>query len=447
MLRISEHVEFYSNDHFSLFEKVVNWRTYFDKSVSADYIPVDTDQNYVSISLQRGEGDNYICRCNSSYYIGLDRFPMLGLNVYVEPKLNTEKHTVNYIGILMESLQEPENFEHLEGLLTTKFNEEWLEIDSALQPLLTPFLIAQFLSLVKEIVKKGLKKSYYTKTENLKSRVKGKVLIGEQIKQNILKNKFTNTVCRYQEFGFDTQVNQFLKFVLNKIQNHLDVYAKDSEWNKNLFELLNYSKGGFQQVSNVSFNQFVLYESNPFYKNYNQAVLIGNQILNMSDYNVSKNSKNCKIKHPPFWIDMSKLFELYVFKKLKQKFPLEGEVKYHEKYNRQEPDFILNTKSGIKTVVDAKYKPRYSRGNPSMKDARQLAGYTRLNSIYKELKLTTDCIIPAYFIYPSELIDGKTEENNDNWAELNTDSVLDSSVRESSTYNKMYMQEIQLLKN
>lgn len=74
---------------------------------------------------------------------------------------------------------------------------------------------------------------------------------------------------------------------------------------------------------------------------------------------------------------MSKLFELYVFKKIRERFPYEGEVKYHQKYNRHEPDFILNTNCGLKAIVDAKYKPRYKSGNPSMEDARQLAGYTR----------------------------------------------------------------------
>ena len=49
--------------------------------------------------------------------------------------------------MLLESLKEPENFEHLDGLISTKFNEDWIEIDNHLQPLLTPFLIAQFLSV------------------------------------------------------------------------------------------------------------------------------------------------------------------------------------------------------------------------------------------------------------------------------------------------------------
>ncbi|NHQ72821.1 hypothetical protein HAP39_20365 [Elizabethkingia miricola] len=114
--------------------------------------------------------------------------------------------------------------------------------------------------------------------------------------------------------------------------------------------------------------------------------------MTLVDHNISESLNKDKSLHPPFWIDMSKLFELYVFKKLGERFPLDGEVKYHQKHNRQEPDFILNTKNGIQAVVDAKYKPRYQTGNPSIDDARQLAGYTRLNSIYKELNIDSDFV-------------------------------------------------------
>jgi hypothetical protein len=75
----------------------------------------------------------------------------------------------------------------------------------------------------------------------------------------------------------------------------------------------------------------------------------------LQDYNISSQNQQQTTKHPRFWIDMSKLFELYVFQQLKHKYPENGELQYHKKFNKQEPDFILNTKNGIKAVVDAKY--------------------------------------------------------------------------------------------
>lgn len=453
MLRISEHFEYYQKgDHIYKIKEVNEWESYYNSPFSEDelFFLGDKKRQCVAVLFGKNEGEESIktCHINSSYYIGLDRLKNLKLTVYVEPKLNNDKVKVDYIQMLLEALKEPENFNHLEGLIDTKFDDEWIEIDSDLQPLLTPFLIAQFLAVVKRIVKKGLKQSYYTKTENLSNRIKSKILVGEQIKQNIVRNRVLNTVCQFQEFGVDTEVNQFLKFVLSQVGSHLDEFLNSSDIYKNFLEHLNYCKGGFQQVNHKSFNKLNYKESNPFYKDYNLAIKLGNQILALKDYNISNSTQKGTIKHPPFWIDMSKLFELFVFKKLKEKFTGDKEVQYHKKFNRQEPDFIINTEN-IKAVVDAKYKPRYQSGNPSMKDAGQLAGYTRLNSVYKELGINEDSVIPAYFIYPSNLdsISNKDETPN-NFKEVNRlvneRAILNTGFRESSSYRKMYLQEVEL---
>ncbi|ASK30279.1 hypothetical protein CEY12_09200 [Chryseobacterium sp. T16E-39] len=454
MLRISEHFEYYHKDHISIFQKIENWEHYFDLSTLEDKINFENDKekNCVSISLNRNSEENqYSCSISSSYYIGLDCFPNLGANIYIEPKINNEEKQVNYVQMLLESLKEPENFEHLDGLISIKFDEDWIEIDNQLQPLLTPFLIAQFLSVVKDLVKKGLKKSYYEKVENLNNKVKGKVLVGQQIKKNILKNRYTKTICKFQAFGFDIELNQFLKFVLSCVSIHLEDYSKNSDIYKNLVEIQRYCNGGFHQVSDNTFSKLDFKESNPFFKNYNRAIQLGNQILALNDYNISKNSNKAKTLHPPFWIDMSKLFELFVFGKLRDRYSLEGEVQYHKKFNKQEPDFILNTNCGIKAVVDAKYKPRYLNGNPTMEDARQLAGYTRLNSVYRELGIENDDVISTYFIYPGNLNFTEkgqhTQEDFKVKEETEEIPLFESSFRVSSSYKKMYLQEINLLVN
>lgn len=448
MLKISEHFEYYHNDHLDTLKKINGWERYFQKDVAEDllYFGQDKQKQCVQITLSQTNEEPQ-CKIYSSYYIGLDRLSALGLDVYVAPKLNKDTINLNYVKILLEALKEEENFEHLSGLIDCKFDEDWLEIDSTEQFLLTPFLIAQFLSVTKHLVRKGLKKSYYRRERNLRNRVKGKILLGAQIKQNLFKNRWTETMCSYEEFGYDTEVNQFLKYVLKQIQFQLSDWSSEVEMVAQLQNQLNYCKGGFQQVSDTSFTYLKYQENHPFYKHYNVAIGLGNQILKMRDYNVASQRETVRIKHPRFWIDMSKLFELYVFKKLREQFPENGEVMYHKKYNRQEPDFILNTQCGIKAVVDAKYKPRYNSGNPSMEDARQLAGYARLNRIYEELGVKPNEIISCYFIYPSELVlesDSK-ESDDDSMEKSYSHALLPSSIRQSTTYNAMYLQEITML--
>ncbi len=449
MLRISEHFEYYEKDHLATFKKLEKWEHYRSVTQLEDelFFKGNRDKKCVSVTFSgQEENEEYSCTINTMYYIGLDYLHNFKLPVYVAPKLNTTKKQINYIKILLDVLKEPENFNHLDGLMETKIENNWIEIDSELQPILTPFLIAQFLSVVKDLVKRGLKKSYYKKYENLNNKVKGKVLIGQQIKTNILKHRINTTVCEFQEFGFDSEENKFLKFVLSQVAIHLSEFLGSSDVYKELLEYLNYCRGGFQQVNDTCFVNFRYRENNPFYKNYNLAIKLGNQILVLRDCNLSKTSNKDKVTHPPFWIDMSKLFELYVFRKLRERFPGEHQVKYHHKFNRQEPDFILNTVCGIKAVVDAKYKPRYAGGNPSMTDARQLAGYARLNSIYNELGIKEDIIIPSYFIYPSMLTETAVKKSFEIFIEKqNPTKLFDTACRESSTYRKMYLQEIDLV--
>ena len=126
------------------------------------------------------------------------------------------------------------------------------------------------------------------------------------------------------------------------------------------------------------------------------------------------------------------------------------------KTNSQELDFIIN-EGDFKAVVDAKYKPRYKSGNPSMEDARQVSGYARLNKVYKVLGMNENELIPIYLIYPEAL------QNTDllnNTIEIESFETLDNSIiniienkslfgkendiHKSTSYKALYMQAIDL---
>lgn len=385
-----------------------------------------------------------------SYYIGLQYVKEWEIPILIQPKLNTNSGKLNFYRMMEVALSEPENFNHLSDLMDINFEDDWIEVPPNTQVELTPLLLIQFLMAVKQLVRKGLKKSYYPKRENLKSRIKGKILVGQQVKNNVYKNRLTYTVCQYQEFGFDTTENRFIKYVLRYVYAHLSNYQYEG-FKKPLKELLNYNLAAFGQVTEEKFKYYNGKESNPFYKIYNTVFDLGNQILKLLSYSYEKSTQKPR-KYPPHWIDMSKLFELYVYKKLREKYDKPGEVKYHFKTNYQELDYIINS-NGFQAVVDAKYKPRYKYGNPSKEDARQVSGYARLNSVYKELKIESDITIPIYFIFPKELIIpvdeiNSMETNTDEETVIidNLDSIFNSTseVRKVKAYKKMFLQEIEL---
>jgi len=360
--------------------------------------PFNNNENTFCFKFNKSENEEY--QFETGYYIGVDWIGDSGLSINVQPKLNTEDKEIDYLKILFEALQEPTNFKHLKNLYTIDFKASLIEIEQH-QDKLTPLLLLEFLQLLKQIVRKGLKKSYYKVTKNLNARVKGKVLVNATVKQNHTKHKMLYNVCQYEEFGYNSIENRILKKALLFTQSALNNLKGTTIDFKHLFHYVN---PAFQLVdANISIRELKNTKPNPLFKEYTQALKLAKIILKKYGYNISKTTET-KIKTPPFWIDMTKLFELYVYKKLREIFPNKNEVKHHYTTNSQELDYLINSKDkNIKMVVDAKYKNRYIKGGIGKDDARQISGYARLKSVYKELNITnTREVIDCLIVYPNQ---------------------------------------------
>jgi 5-methylcytosine-specific restriction enzyme subunit McrC len=374
--------------------------------------------------------NNEIC---ANYYVGLDWLIKDKEYVYIAPKINTKVITLfeeetkkenfnlpqdndittlnfnednyrelNYLRMFLDSIDHPEVGKHTEGLLHIKWNSPYIKLEHKVQDILTPFLIVQYLNLLKNIVRKGLIKSYYKVTSNLQGRIKGKILVGDNIKYNIVKNRFTNTLCQYQEFGIDNFENRFLKKVLKFISSYITnnpSLFKDVEMS--LRQTIGFCSSAFEMVSddcdehNIPSTTF-----NAFFKEYNEAIKIGKYILRRFAYNISTVSEEI-VSLPPFWIDMPRLFELFVYRKLLDIYPV-TDIHYHFEAKGNELDFLI-TRNDRPMIVDAKYKLQYEKGHIH-EDIRQVAGYARLKKVYDKLgKDFKDKIIDCLIVYPNEV--------------------------------------------
>lgn len=375
----------------------------------------DNKSLYAEIVFPKKRGDGFCAQVKkskgedqawleTSYFIGVDRFPNTGQSIYVAPKLNkspdekTEDWVeVDYIKMLFQSLSNLELMDDLEELFIIKWDEKEIELKGQ-QDLLTPFLVVQFLGVLKNIVRKGLKKSYYRVEQNLKNRVKGKILVGKTIKQNHFKHKYLDNHCSYEEFGINGIENRLLKkaleFVKPYLYSHTGIIKGDG-----LTDLFNFINPAFSQVlSNFDFSELRKVKKNPFYKDYTQAVDLAEKILRRFGYNISNSSKTEMKSTPPFWIDMSKLFEIYVLGLLKKRF--NNQVIFQKKYQGNELDYILNNER-YQMVIEAKYKPKYLTGKEH-EDIRQVSGYARLKEVYKTLNKQKGEIIDCLIIYPDQ---------------------------------------------
>ena len=371
-------------------------------------------------------------RLRAGYYVGVLWLVKQQKYVHIVPKLNkkqTEEETDNWVEVdtlkMLLSLAHTA-LEDTQDLIKIYWDEPLITVEQE-EDVLTPFLIGQFLLLLKRIVRKGLKNSYYTVEENLSNRIKGKIQLAKHLKQNVFKNKVTRHVCRYQEFGLDSLENRFLKKVLQFIISFKNTHSQYFKGNEEEIEqLIAYCSPFFELIEEeVNTKELKKLTINPFFKEYEDAIEIGKHILKRFSYNITETAKQ-KVPIPPFWIDMPKLFELYIYKKLQEQFG-RGGVHYHFTGDYTELDFLLDTLK-YKMVIDTKYKTVYEGGR-DIDDIRQVSAYARLNNVYNKLKIDKDKLIDCLIIYPS------LEENK----EINLENLT-----AINGYSKIYKQSVSI---
>ena len=376
-------------------------------------IPYMDDKSEVVFNIQKDRGRNELClsltrtgnnvHATDSYFVGMDWIKENELAVMVSPKMN-DGFEIDYIRMLNEALCEPDNYEHLKDLITIHFNKPSIRITHQ-KDLLSIFLITEYLNILERIVRKGLKKSFYIVKDNLNNKVRGRILINSTIRQNITRGRITNNVCCYQVYDIDSPENRILKKALCFCERQLKVYRNAFDTTE-LEQKGRFIKSFFDQVGeDVSINTIKAFNGNPVFKEYYNAIHFAQLLLRRFSYDISILGKN-EIETPPFWIDMSKLFELYIFRRLRQIFTGKGEIRYHLRAHYQELDYLLKPVGWTEPyVIDAKYKPCYKyKDSIARDDARQVSGYARLSSIYKMLRLDEDTTLPikCLIIYPDQ---------------------------------------------
>lgn len=418
-IRLSEHKSIVLG--FNVIDNVINKDAYtlFDSIQSKRFN--QSSHCYVYSKIEQG------FELTADYCIGLDWLGKTGRSLYVEPKINS--HTTNLFNLKLESEIEQNQEEYiadktnssifeldyLKMLLhitaVTESNSEindLIKIDWNAQPIkieqkddrLTPFLVVRFLQTLKAIVSKGLKKDYYKVQENLSNRVKGKILVSQHLKQNVFKNRFTSTYCEYQTFGEDHPENRFLKKVLQFSSSYVENNDKlFGSIYQDIRHTINYCFPAFTHVSD-QVNDSVLKHSkhNPFFKDYKEALYVGSYILKRFAYNITQTS-GLEITTPPFWIDMPRLFELYVYSKMAEANPGDKKNIHYQFSTYGNALDILVSKSNNHMVIDVKYKLHYQTGHLH-NDIRQVAGYARLKKVREHLNVTDDKNIDCLIIYP-----------------------------------------------
>ena len=359
-----------------------------------------TDVKCLELKVSQGN-----VRLHTNYYVGVDWLKKNDTAIYVAPKLNEETKETDYFKMLFSCMKHPEIAGYSQDLCEIKFDEPYIEINQK-QDLITPLLMIQYLQILKSVVRKGLKKSYYRVEQNLSSKIKGKVLVSKTLKQNILRNKPNKTICNFEVYGIDSIENKILKCALTFVEVYLAKYRQFAEY---FLPLINFCKPAFHEVDDSSFDLHLIKQTkiNVFFKEYKEALDLAEMIIKRFGYNLRDIDEKV-VSVPPFWIDMPKLFELYVLGLLKEQYG--SKIQFQAKGNYGEPDFILMSESE-KIVIDTKYKHIYQNNEQHQNrfnsdDIRQICGYARDRKILNRFGYTDEemhnVVVDCLIIYPDQ---------------------------------------------
>ena len=396
MLRIRENFVSGTHSLSSIVDYDAKWKAHLMNCVENKTVfnlkceKIDKELNCIEV---KKVGDDL--QLSTSYLIGMDYLENQ-IPFVVEPKFEDDKKdfSVNFYDILFNSLPLVKSTEDISDLYFVDFSKPTIEVNQK-DDFLTPILIIQFVTYLDKICHAGLQKGYYWVDQNLNNKIKGKILIKETIKNNHLKSKYTKTHCKYQDFGFNTAENQFLKYTFQFCLNYLNQFKK-LELINNLDSKIGLVRSTLHNVElKTNIQNPIVIKKNPLFPMYENALKLANLILKRSSFNITNTTKDT-VSTFPYWINMSKLFEIHVLRLLRSHFK-EG-IYFQKNYADRIPDIIINTKE-IKAVVDVKYKA-YAERSVNIEDVRQVAAYARMKPIFKDLGLQASEILDAIIVYP-----------------------------------------------
>jgi len=306
---------------------------------------------------------------------------------------------IDFVGMFMTCFSSDLAFKSFSKIYSIDIDKPTIEAP-ALQSVVSPLIVLHFLGVVSRI--RELKKGYVRRSENLK-KVKGRIKILQNERLNIATKRYDRVFCEYDEYSVDIPENRLIKKALLFSQRFLRRLNTQSSTAAKT--LISQTLTRFSCVSDeVEIRQVKQMRAHKLFTDYNEAIRLAKLILRIFDYNISK-VDNTKGKVVPFWLDMSLLYEHYVYGLLHEAY--REKITYQFESKAGKPDFLYKSDE-YKAILDTKYIPKYESEHLDTYVVRQLSGYSRDLRILKHLGykgINEEMLvppIPCVVIYPKE---------------------------------------------
>lgn len=270
----------------------------------------------------------------------------------------------------------------------------------SLKGIVNPLIVLHFLGVMRRI--KTLKREYVHHSENLK-KIKGRINVLKNEKLNIATKRYDRIYCEYDEYSVDIPENRLLKKALLFSKSVIKNMGEQQSSFSKINGMLSKSLMLFENVSDeVDLKEIRQTKMHKLFSEYSEAIRLAKLILKHFDYSIH-NVGASEEKVIPFSLDMSLLYEHYVYGLLFEAYQERVEYQFHGLTGY--PDFLYHSLS-FKAILDTKYKPSWSPAKNN-DDVRQLSGYSRDIRVLRKLgyeditEISPTPSVPCVIIYPS----------------------------------------------
>jgi len=309
---------------------------------------------------------------------------------------------MDYLSMYATCADDPEVGDNLDNIINIWPDDEQVPVPDNFPNWTELLLIAAFMKSLNVLCKRHLRFNFIQTERNLIGKVKGKVILGTQIRENLLRLRPERTVCCFQEISIDCQENRILRaalmVALRVLARHTvsDATKILNRWAR---QALNHLSG--VPVVRIHRRDFQGIRYNGTFVHYRRPHHLARHILKRYGFNPQsdklRDEQMKDIRQTPstlpFAIDTAELFERYCqvllcqqgykvragYKDKNLEYP-GGKVKVR-------PDFLCIDNEREKCwILDAKYKRRYRKKNGFKgSDIYQVVSYSRHKGVKQEL--------------------------------------------------------------
>ena len=323
----------------------------------------------------------------------------------VDSKFSEQK--MDYIEMFTQCAAHPKIGGRMGGCLYFWADEELIE-----SPRDNDFLFLTaiaYLRELNELCRRRLRTHFLREQQNFTGKIKGKILIGENLRQNIIRARPDRIFCEYQSVSDDILENRILRAALERAARYISPDKIDEENYKFIQQWIRASRAALHGVSitPVKPRDFSAARRRGVFSHYARPLALAKAVLLQLGFNPQEQIPE-KTKTPPFALDSAELFERYAPLKLLEKYPklkapndnIGGGAGDFAPAVR--PDFYVAAEDGAAPqIIDAKYKRVLTREKtPAREDVFQIVAYSRNRGVRKRIECAGDGEVELALAYP-----------------------------------------------